>query len=150
MVDRIDINDRFSVGKNHPSREEFEAIAEQGFKSVVNMREADEEDQPLDPKDEGAVVQQLDMEYLHYPVSSDAMSPEIVDEFRDQVDDLPGPVFAHCQTGSRSGAFIMMHVASESGMDGDQALSQAKSMGFECDSEELEQFVKDYIDDHGE
>jgi hypothetical protein len=42
----------------------------------------------------------------------------------------------------------MMHVASESGMPGDAALRKAKEMGFECDSAELEQFVKDYIDQH--
>jgi hypothetical protein len=43
---------------------------------------------------------------------------------------------------------VMMHVASELGMSGDETPKQAKEMGFECDKPELEQFVRQYVDDH--
>lgn len=148
MVDRIKIDDRFSVGRSHPTAHDFEAIAQEGFASVVNLRTEQEENQPLSPAQESETVRLLGMEYLHHPVSSDSISSELVDRFRERVARLPSPVFVHCKSGTRSGAFTMMHVASESGMPGDQALSKAKDMGFECDSAELEQFVKSYIDRH--
>jgi uncharacterized protein (TIGR01244 family) len=148
MVERIDIDDRFSVGKSHPTTHELKAIGQEGFASVVNLRTEQEKEQPLSPAREAETVRQLGIGYLHYPVSSDSISPELVDGFRERIAQLPGPVFVHCKSGTRSGAFTMMHVASESGMPGDEALRKAKEMGFECDSVELEQFVKDYIDQH--
>ena len=41
---------------------------------------------------------------------------------------------------------VMMHMAAEQGMTGEQTLTQAKKMGFECDQPQLEQFVKNYVD----
>lgn len=55
---------------------------------------------------------------------------------------------AHCKTGKRAGAMVMMHVASERGMSGKEALQQAEQMGFECDQPELKQFVEQYVDSH--
>lgn len=146
MVDRIRINDGLSVGNAHPDEGDLETLAREGFRSIVNLRTHDEPDQPLDPDAEGERVRDLGMEYLHYPVTSDAMKVEIVDAFREQIGDMPGPLFAHCRSGMRSGAFIMMHVAAETGMTGDETLEKAKEMGFECESEELEQFVRSYVD----
>jgi uncharacterized protein (TIGR01244 family) len=116
MVDRIEIDDRFSVGRSHPTTHELEAIAQEGFASVVNLRTEQEENQPLGPAQEGETVNQLGMAYVHHPVSSDAISSELVDRFRERIARLPGPVFVHCKSGTRSGAFTMMHVASEAGM----------------------------------
>lgn len=147
MVDRIKINDRLSVGNVHPDEGDLETLAEEGFKSIVNLRTHDEPKQPFDPDDEGRRVRELGMEYLHYPVTSDAMNMDVVDAFRAQIGHLPRPLFAHCKSGMRSGAFIMMHVAAETGMSGDETLQKAKEMGFECDTRELEQLVKSYVDE---
>ncbi|EMI18623.1 hypothetical protein RMSM_04451 [Rhodopirellula maiorica SM1] len=76
------------------------------------------------------------------------ISPEVVDRFREQYRKLPKPVFAHCKSGKRAGAMMMMHIAAEQGMSGEQTLEQAEKMGFECDQPELEQFVKNYVDSH--
>ncbi len=42
----------------------------------------------------------------------------------------------------------MMHQAVEQGMTGEQTLKQAEEMGFECEQEELREFVKNYVDSH--
>lgn len=88
----------------------------------------------------------LGMQYLHHPVKSDDMSAELVDGFREQLTRLPGPVFVHCASGKRSGAFLMMHVAAETGMTGEETIRKAADMGFECDTPALEQFVRAYVD----
>lgn len=143
------INDQVSVGPQ-PSEDELQKLNQQGFKSVVNFRTEGEEEQPLSPQAEGQKVTSAGMEYLHIPVSTESMGPELVDQFREKFPDLPKPVFAHCKSGKRAGAMAMMHVAVEHGMTGDQTLQKAKEMGFECDQPELEQFVRRYVDSHSQ
>lgn len=148
MIETIRIDDQFMVGKAHPGEADLRELARSGVKSVVNLRTAAEEKQPQSPDEEGRLVRDLGMAYLHQPVAADAMKPDLVDEFRARLRDLPRPVFLHCASGQRSGAFTMMHIAVERGMSGEQTLEQAEKMGFECDTPELEGFVKNYVDRH--
>jgi len=142
------INGEVSVGAQ-PLEEELHKLSQQKFKSVVNFRTDGEEEQPLSPKAEGEKVEAAGMQYLHIPVSMKSMGTELVDQFREKFAELPKPVFAHCKSGKRAGAMVMMHMAAEQGMTGDQTLQQAKEMGFECDQPQLETFVREYVDSHG-
>jgi uncharacterized protein (TIGR01244 family) len=137
-------NDQLTVGPQ-PSQEELKSLPDDGFRSVINFRTAGEDEQPLSPEEEGEVVQGTGLKYLHVPVSMDGMDEKKVDQFREQYQSLPKPVFAHCKSGKRAGAMMMMHTAVEQGISGEQALEKAKEMGFECDKPELEQFVKQYV-----
>lgn len=143
------INDQVSVGPQ-PSAEEIQRLGQQGFKAVVNFRTSGEDEQPLSPEAESEKVQSAGMEYLHIPVSMEAMGPELVDQFREKYPDLPKPVFAHCKSGKRAGAMVMMKMAVDQGMTGEQTLQKAEEMGFECDQPELEQFVRQYVDTHSQ
>ncbi|EMB18362.1 beta-lactamase hydrolase domain-containing protein [Rhodopirellula europaea] len=145
MSNRMKFNDQLTVGPQ-PSQEELKALPDDGFRSVINFRTAGEDEQPLSPEEEGEVVQGTGLKYLHVPVSMDGMDETKVDQFREQYQSLPKPVFAHCKSGKRAGAMMMMHTAVEQGISGEQALEKAKEMGFECDKPELEQFVKQYVD----
>ena len=71
-----------------------------------------------------------------------------MDDFREALGRLPQPILLHCASGKRSGTLAMMHLASEQGMSGDETLEKADQMGFECDTPELESFVRDYVDRH--
>lgn len=141
------INDQVTVGPQ-PSEEQLQQLGHDGFKTVVNFRTPGEEDQPLSPDDEGDQVKAAGMNYLHVPVSMKSMGEERVDEFREAFPQLPKPIFAHCKTGKRAGAMVMMQMAIEQGMTGDETLQKADEKGFECDQPELVQFVKEYVDVH--
>lgn len=147
MKNRMTISDEYTNGAQ-PTEQELRQLAEEGFGSVVNLRTDGEEEQPLSPDEEGRLVRELGMEYLHIPVSTRDMREEQVDQFRQKFPNLPRPVFGHCRTGKRSGAFVMMHTAVENGWTGEETLGKAREMGFECDKPELEKFVKSYIDAH--
>ncbi|MFQ5804107.1 MAG: beta-lactamase hydrolase domain-containing protein [Candidatus Methylomirabilales bacterium] len=148
MEDRIRISHQLTVG-SQPTEGQLKQFAEEGFKSVVNLRISDEEDQPLSPDEEGVKVRSLGMEYLHIPISKKAIQPEQVDSFRQEIRRLPEPVFVHCHLGKRAGALAMMHTACEAGISGDQTLERAEQMGFKCDVPELKEFVTGYIDRTG-
>lgn len=145
MEGRKRINDQLTVGAQ-PTEEQLKQLAEEGFKSVVNLRMSGEKEQPLSPDEEGEKVRDLGLEYVHIQVPMTAMQPEQVDRFRKEVKRLPGPVFVHCYLGKRAGAFAMMDTACEAGISGDQTLEQAEQMGFKCDVPELREFVKGYVD----
>tara|TARA_R110000868_G_scaffold333405_2_gene594231 strand:- start:13588 stop:14037 length:450 start_codon:yes stop_codon:yes gene_type:complete len=147
MAEKMQINDQVTVGPQ-PSDEEIRQLGDQGFKTVVNFRTEGEDEQPLSPDTEGEKVKAADMEYLHLPVSMKSMGPDLVDQFREKYPALPKPVFAHCKSGKRAGAMVMMHMAVEQGMSGEQTLRKADEIGFECEQEELREFVKNYVDGH--
>lgn len=133
-----------------PSEHQIQQLGQQGFKSVLNFRTEGEEEQPRSPQAEGAKVKAAGMEYLHIPVSMKSMGPELMDQFREKFQNLPKPVFAHCRSGKRAGAMVMVNMAVEQEMTGDQTLQKAREMGFECDQPQLEQFVRQYVDSHSQ
>ena len=147
MPERISLNDRITVGAQ-PSAAQLEQLAQDGFKTIINLRSSGEEDQPLSPDEEGKKVQEQGMQYLHIPVSPEAMQPEQVDQFRRELSRLPTPVFVHCKTGQRSGALAMRHMAVERGMSGEETVDKAEQMGFECKAPALKKLVIDYVDSH--
>lgn len=147
MAQQMKVNSDVTVGPQ-PTENEIQKLGNQGFKSVVNFRTDGEDQQPLSPEAEGEVVDAAGMQYLNIPVSMQSMGSELVDRFREKYAELPKPVFAHCKSGKRAGAMVMMHVAVEQGMSGEETLQKAKEMGFECDQPQLEQFVRQYVDSH--
>jgi uncharacterized protein (TIGR01244 family) len=145
MLERIQITEMLSAGAQ-PTEQHLRDLAAQGVRSIVNLRLDDEEDQPLSPMKEGELVKALGMEYRHIPVSKENMTPELVDKFRAELTRIQEPVFVHCHKKTRAGALTMMHQAIESGLSGDEALEQARAIGFECNHPELERFFSSYID----
>jgi len=147
MQDTTRIDEHVTVGPQ-PTQDDITALNSQGFQSIVNFRTDGEDEQPLSPAAEKEAVLNAGMEYVNIPVSMKSMAPEVVDQFRDRYSTLPKPVFAHCKSGKRAGAMVMMHFACESGLSGEQTLRQADHLGFECDKPELKEFVKTYVDTH--
>ncbi len=147
MGEGMKINEQVTVGPQ-PDVDELQSLQREGFKTIANFRTSGEEEQPLSPDEEGKEVRELGMNYVNIPVSSDEMKAKQVDDFRKQFDNLEKPIYAHCKSGKRVGAFVMMHMACEQGWTGEETLKKAEEMGFECDKPELVDFVKTYVDDH--
>ncbi|MAT14685.1 MAG: phosphatase [Planctomyces sp.] len=147
MAQRIRIDESLTIGPQ-PSREQIKDLARSGFKTVVNFRTTGEEGEPHSPHEERGVVESEGMQYLHVPVSMSSMNAEVVDRFRERIESLPEPIYAHCKSGTRAGAMFMMHLAAEKGLTGRRTLEQAELLGFKCDKQELKDFVKHYVDDH--
>jgi protein tyrosine phosphatase (PTP) superfamily phosphohydrolase (DUF442 family) len=85
---RIRINEQMTTGRQ-PTEEDLEQLAREGFESVANLYLPHEEDQPLSPDYEGIKVRELDMQYLHIPVSTRDLKVEQVDRFRQELPRLP-------------------------------------------------------------
>jgi uncharacterized protein (TIGR01244 family) len=147
MSERHKISDQVTVGAQ-VSEEEVKRLPQEGFRTVVNLREPGEQEQPISPDDERKIVEATGMKYVHIPVSGKDMKPELVDRFRQELKTLPGPVFAHCPKGKRAGAFAMMAAAVDAGWTGERTVETAEEMGFKCDTPQLKEFVTSYVDNH--
>lgn len=150
MQERVKINDRITSGIQ-PTVEQIKKLPQEGFKTVINLRTAGEEDQPLSPRDEGNLVKDLGMTYVNIPVSSEVgPTAQQVDLFRQEVKRLPDPILVHCRRGKRSGAFSLMNEAVKQGLSGEEAFQKAESLGYECEVPKLKEFFKNYINEHRE
>ena len=147
MENVLNITDDLAVARFEPEPDGFGRIADEGFRSLVSLQTKGE-DQKLKPDAERRLVEKAGLTFYHQDVSGDSLSDEAVDRFRAELERLPRPVLLHCASGKRSGAMTMMHVGSKQGMSGDQVIEKAESMGFECDTPELEDFVRSYVDRH--
>ena len=145
MKDLKKINEQISVA-GQPTSSDIEHLKNNGFRTIVNLRTYGEDEQPMSPAKEQEIVEEAGMKYVHLPVSPVSMGPELVDKFRAQIAELPGPVLVHCAAGMRAGAFSMMATATKEGWSGDETLEKAKAMGFACEAPELKQFVRSYVD----
>ena len=147
MDQQVKINEQASVG-GQPTKRELKKLAADGFKTIVNLRTEGEQDQPLSPAEEGEKVRELGMDYVHFPVDKEKMSADLEDEFRDRLPTFARPMFVHCSTGKRAGAFLVMDKAIAEGWSGEDTLAKAEEMGFECEEAEIRDFVKSYVDSH--
>lgn len=138
------INDDIAVAMFDPEKNDFTNFKQQGYQTVINLQTADE-GQNLSENAEQQTAKNNGLAYIHCPVSPKNMTADTVDDFRQKLKAASKPVVVHCKSGKRSGAFVMMHLARETDMTGEEAIEQAKNMGFECDQPELKEFLKKYI-----
>ncbi len=85
-----------------PTPEDVKALAEQGYRSIINNRPDNEK--PGQPKaaDVRAAAKQHGLHYEHMPVTIESITREDVFAFRQSFTLAPPPVAAHCATGRRS------------------------------------------------
>lgn len=143
LPDFTKINDKFCSG-GQPSEAGLAQIAEQGYRSVLNLRTSFE---GVDLAAEEAMVKQLGLKYFHIPVVAKSPRDEQADEFLKIVAD-PGnqPMFIHCGSANRVGAFWMIHRVLKEGWTAEQAEAEARKVGLKMP--ETRQFALDYIQRH--
>ena len=145
MDEIITIDSNHIVALFNPDEAALRKAASAGVRSVVNFRTSDERG-GLSLSDERRAAEAAGLNYLHHPVSADALDDQLVDDFRRSLDDLPQPVLLHCGSGKRAGALTLMTMAAERGLDGNAAIEMGRERGLDLSQEKIGQFVKDYAD----
>jgi uncharacterized protein (TIGR01244 family) len=84
--------------------EAMAALAEAGYKSVINNR-PDFEGGPTQPTSAAveAAAKAAGLAYVHLPVAPGYQSPEEIARFAELMATLPRPILAFCRSGTRSG-----------------------------------------------
>ncbi len=129
-----------------PSVEDILQLAREGVKTVINLRVENESDDQLSPFEEGQIVRDAGMEYLHIPVIASQVREGQVDEFCNAVEKLPRPIFVHCAKGKRAAALATMYQAVQEGWSGKKMIAHAEELGFPYDDPNLARFAREYVD----
>lgn len=137
------INDNISIAMGQPTPEDLQQAAQEGYKSVLNLRSPQEEGAL---SDEQQHAETAGLRYVNLPVRPDALSQEQTDQVMQQIDQLPKPLLAHCKSGLRSGAMALMYLATREGLSAETAMAKGKQMGFDCESSpQMKQFFQQYV-----
>lgn len=103
------VTERLSVSPQ-PATSDFKALAQQGFTAVINNRpDGEEPSQPGSAAEEKA-AREAGLNYHDIPVTGTGLTANDVRAFQAALAANPGPVLAHCKTGTRS---LMLYAIGE-------------------------------------
>lgn len=94
------ITEEFSVSPQITA-EQVAGIGAAGYRAVIcNRPDGEEPGQPA-ASDIAAACEAAGLSFHHLPFQGADLAPELVDAFRDVIDNTDGPVFAYCRSGQR-------------------------------------------------
>lgn len=103
------IDDTLSVA-SQPTLSEIEALKDGGATALINNRPDGEEPGLPGTAAEAEAARAAGLAYHHIPVTGPTLGRAEIDAFRAAVRAAPGPVVAHCRSGTRS---LTLHVLGE-------------------------------------
>jgi uncharacterized protein (TIGR01244 family) len=123
----------------------LEGLSKDGFKSVINLRTASEQNANIEQN--AARAKELGLKYIHIPFNAQQMDPKVIDQFLAAIADKSNqPAFVHCGSASRVGAVWLVKRVLQDGWTIEKATEEAKAIGLR--SEALEKYALDYIAAH--
>ena len=120
-------------------------LRKEGFVSVINLRQANEQGANVDAG--RAAAKAAGLKYIHLPFNGAMPDSKVVDAFLAAVADRSNqPVYIHCGSASRVGGMWMIKRVLQDKWPLDRALTEAKAIGL--NSPGLQAFATDYIKSH--
>ena len=137
------IESRLSVS-GQPNEAEIADLSTKGFALLINNRPEGEEPDQLGSAAEAAAAEAAGLAYLHLPVTGPGITHEDIARFREAVESAPGPVLAHCRSGSRSLTLWALSEVLAGRLRRDDLLAYGRERGFD-----LSGAVR-WLDTHGD
>ena len=121
------------------------AIKEMGYKSIINLRLADEPGANVDK--EAAAAKNVGINFVHLPFNGASPDPKVADSFLAAVNNPENmPAFIHCASGNRVAAMWMIKRMVVDKWDAEKAGAEAAALGLTNQS--LKKFAIDYAVAH--
>jgi len=106
--------------------EQFQQIADDGYKSVLNLRSSDENDLLDDEKDK---VEFLGLFYVSLPIKAEEINHQAALQVFKIIAELPKPILIHCDNSTRSAAIVLLYIATKQGITFEKAFQQTIKLG---------------------
>ncbi|TNE58088.1 MAG: TIGR01244 family phosphatase [Alphaproteobacteria bacterium] len=109
--------------------EDLSGLAEQGFRTIINVRPDQEAPGQPSSDDIEKAAQAAGLAYCHIPITPGQMTPSQVSMFAEACKASQGPVFAFCRTGTRA---VMLWALSQRGeLSPTEIAETAKAAGYD-------------------
>ena len=126
-----------------PTLEQLSKLKSDGIRAVLNLRPPSEHD----AAGEASKVKELGLKYFNIPVEPNTLKDEQVAEFLKLTDDPQNrPMFIHCGSANRVGAFWLIRRVLRDGWKTDDAGTEAAKIGLS--SAALKDLALRYIESH--
>ena len=126
--------------------EAIPALEAEGFKAIVNLRQATEPGAEVERS--RAVAREVGLKYIHIPFSGSDPSTGAIDDFLAAMKDPSNsPVFIHCASANRAGMMWMIKRVMIDGWSVEKAGEEAERAGLR--NPKLKAFALDYLKRHG-
>jgi uncharacterized protein (TIGR01244 family) len=123
-----------------PTLDDLARMKDEGLRAILNLRRPEE----FNAAEEAAKAQSLGLRYFLIPVDSKHPRDEQEVEFlKILADPQNRPIFIHCHTANRVGAFWMIRRVLVDGWSVEDAEREANKIGLR--GKELRRFARDYI-----
>lgn len=132
------ISDAFSAS-GQPTPENLKQLANEGFKSVVNLRSPDETGALIDERQQAEAA---GLQYVNIPLKSTEANPELVAKMIAEVEQLPTPVYFHCGVGGRASAAALITFATQQQLSREAVLAKAEELDINPEQPQLKQFLE--------
>ena len=120
----------------------MQALKAEGYKSVINLRQASEPGADIDAG--RAAAEKAGLQYIHLPFSAAAPDTTTVDRFLTAVADTSNqPVFIHCGSANRVGGLWMIKRVLRDNWPVQKAQAEAETIGLR--DPKLTAFATEYI-----
>lgn len=120
------------------------AIKQMGFKSIINVREANEPGAEMEAEE--AAAKAIGLKFVNVPFRIADPAPDLVDRFIAAVTKPENtPAYIHCAAGGRAAALWMIKRVQLDGWDETRALDEAVALGL---NDRLKPFALNYIHAH--
>lgn len=133
------VSDQLSVA-GQVTPEEIQQAAQEGFKSVLNLRSPDEGGFLSDEKQHSEAA---GLQYANIPLRPSEPNQELVAEAVREIENLPKPILVHCAAGARAGGIALIATAIKEGLTLEQIKEKANEVGLSLDQPHLKQFLLD-------
>lgn len=109
---------------------DIQAAQAAGFRTIINNRPDGEEPGQLPSADAARIAGELGMTYIYLPATMPTLET-VVPAFAQALADAPGPVLAHCRSGTRSTILWALAEAKAGTLDRDAILRLAAAAGYD-------------------
>jgi len=137
MSDLKKVNDDLSIA-GQISAEELRKIAIEGFKSVLNLRDPDENGFFHDEQQQAEIV---GLEYVNVPLNSKEPNQQLTAAAILEIDHLPKPILIHCAGGARAGGIALITEAIQASLTYEEISQKATELGISLEQPHLKQFL---------
>lgn len=133
------VSDDLSVA-GQVTPEQLQQAAQEGFKSVINLRSPNEAGFVSDEQQQ---AQAVGLQYANVPLKPSEPNQELTELAIQEIENLPKPILIHCAGGARAGGIALIATAINEGLTYEQITQKATELGLNLEQPHLKQFLLD-------